>query len=68
MVFKESLITRLSKVEKKLVVDDKGVLIVDLNEDGTFGRQNLTEQELEDFTTKHRYTNIIIDDIPETDE
>ena len=68
MVFKESLITRLSKVEKKLVVVDKVVLIVDLNEDGTFGRQNLTEQELEDFTTKHRYTNIIIDDIPETDE
>ena len=64
---KQSLLSRIGKLETDST-RDKGVLFVDLNENGTFGRQHFTEQELNQYAEKHHYTHIIIDDIPETDE
>lgn len=53
---------RLKKIEKNKVAD-KGVLIIDQNEDGTFGKNNFTEKELHSYAELHGFGVIIIDDI-----
>ena len=63
MVLRERLSARLDKLEG-IIATDKGVLFVDLNEDGTFGDQHLTEKQLEEYAMKNRYGHIFIDDIP----
>lgn len=53
---------RLKKIEKNKVADN-GVLIIDQNEDGTFGKDNLTKDELHAYAEAKHYGVIIIDDI-----
>lgn len=53
---------RLKKIEKNSVADN-GVLIIDQNKDGTFGRDQMTEKELYNYADNHGYSVVIIDDI-----
>lgn len=63
----ERLSTRLSRIEDIKAVD-KGVLFIDLNEDGTYGKHDFTKQQLDEYAKKMGYGHIFIDDIPETNE
>lgn len=58
---------RLKKIEREKL-SDKGALLVDQNEDGTFGNDRLTEKELERYASANRYSVVIIDDVPLMDE
>lgn len=58
---------RLKKIEKSKAADN-GVLIIDQNKDGTFGKNNFTEKELHAYAELHGFGVIIIDDIPFDDK
>lgn len=57
---------RLKKIEKSKAADNgvNGVLIIDQNKDGTFGKGYLTKDELRAYAEAKHYGVIIIDDIP----
>lgn len=62
MVSRERLSARLDKLERTIPIDN-GLLIVDLNEDGTYGEHHLTEKQLDQYAENNHYGHIIIDDI-----
>lgn len=58
------LTSRIKKLEKQLNLNGQKVLFIDLNSDGTYGKDNLTEKQTDQYIKDKGYQTVIIDDIP----
>lgn len=64
---KQNIKNEIKRLNRQLKPSDKGALIFEQNEDGTFGSERLTWDQLESYVIKNRYYPLIIDDIPKND-
>lgn len=64
---KQNIKNEIKRLNRQLKPSDKGPLIVEQNEDGTFGSERLTWDQLESYVIKNRYYSLIIDDISKND-
>lgn len=61
---RKSLLTRIERAEiQSQRKKNKGILIIDMDKNGLYGEQGLTEEELEQYIQKNGYEVVIIDDI-----
>lgn len=60
---RKSLLTRIERAEIQSQRKNKGILIIDMDKNGLYGEQGLTEEELEQYIQKNGYEVVIIDDI-----
>lgn len=60
---RKSLLTRVERAEIQSQRKNKGILIIDMDKNGLYGEQGLTEEELEQYIQKNGYEVVIIDDI-----
>lgn len=61
--YKTSVAHRLKRLEQTINEPHSPVLFVDLNEDGTYGRDNFTQIQLDQYVKEKGYDVVIIDDI-----
>lgn len=60
---KQSIRNEVKRMNEQLKPQDKGMLIIAQNKDGTFGQERMTREQLDEYLVKHHYSGVIIDDI-----
>lgn len=66
--YKNSLLSRVERAEfdsKQRKTDT--ILLIDMDENGLYGEQRFTEEELDQYVQRKGYEVVIIDDFPLTD-
>lgn len=66
--YRKSLFERIEQLEKKVTKPKNPLLFIELNDDGTYGEDNLTEKQLDQYIKENGYSVVFIDDIPKTDD
>lgn len=61
--YRGSLLTRIKRLEVQSKYNNNGILLIDMDKNGLYGEQGLTEEELEQYIQKNGYEAVIIDDI-----
>lgn len=66
--YRGSLLTRIKRLEvQSKYNNNNGILLIDMDENGLYGEQGFTEEELEQYIQRKGYEVVIIDDISRTD-
>lgn len=61
--YKSSLSNRIKRLEQAVIVPKSPILFIDMNEDGTYGKDSFNEKELDQYVKEKGYDVVIIDDI-----
>lgn len=61
--YKRSLDTRVRKLEENINIKGQKVLFIDMNEDGTYGKNHFTQDQLDQYVKENDYDTVFIDDI-----
>lgn len=62
--YRSSLLSRVERAEFNYKqMKSNTILLIDMDENGLYGEQQFTEEELEQYTQKNGYEVVIIDDI-----
>ena len=66
--YKNSLLSRVERAEfDSTQRKTDTILLIDMDENGLYGEQRFTEEELDQYVQRKGYEVVIIDDFPLTD-
>ena len=55
--------SRIKRLEKNVNIEGQKVLFIDMNEDGTYGKDGFTKSQLDQYVKDKGYGVVFIDDI-----
>ncbi|MFW3654562.1 hypothetical protein ACODHD_13815 [Vagococcus fluvialis] len=61
--YRKSLESRVRKLEENINIKGQKVLFIDMNEDGTYGKNHFTQAQLDQYAKENGYDIVFIDDI-----